>query len=73
MPQSFMLWLLVVQLSITIGIMIAYLLGLFVPWRLLAVLGNYFLQTCNQDDHTCVVMDDILQMAHMLSYKMVGA
>ncbi|XP_022132580.1 sugar transporter ERD6-like 6 isoform X2 [Momordica charantia] len=27
------------QLSVTIGIMLAYLLGLFVPWRLLAVLG----------------------------------
>lgn len=28
------------QLSITIGILLAYLLGMFVPWRLLAVLGN---------------------------------
>ncbi|KAI9200874.1 hypothetical protein LWI28_014377 [Acer negundo] len=27
------------QLSVTIGIMLAYLLGLFVPWRVLAVLG----------------------------------
>ncbi|XP_022940506.1 sugar transporter ERD6-like 6 isoform X2 [Cucurbita pepo subsp. pepo] len=27
------------QLSITLGIMLAYLLGLFVPWRLLAILG----------------------------------
>ncbi|KAG6591313.1 Sugar transporter ERD6-like 6 [Cucurbita argyrosperma subsp. argyrosperma] len=27
------------QLSVTIGIMLAYVLGLFVPWRLLAVLG----------------------------------
>ncbi|KAL5558037.1 hypothetical protein UlMin_034248 [Ulmus minor] len=27
------------QLSVTIGIMLAYLLGLFVPWRILAVLG----------------------------------
>ncbi|KAK1549440.1 hypothetical protein Q3G72_002161 [Acer saccharum] len=27
------------QLSVTIGIMLAYLLGLFVPWRTLAVLG----------------------------------
>ncbi|GJN15252.1 hypothetical protein PR202_gb02148 [Eleusine coracana subsp. coracana] len=27
------------QLSITIGILLAYLLGMFVPWRLLAVLG----------------------------------
>ncbi|KGN59964.1 sugar transporter ERD6-like 6 isoform X2 [Cucumis sativus] len=27
------------QLSVTIGILLAYLLGLFVPWRLLAVLG----------------------------------
>ncbi|XP_038905428.1 sugar transporter ERD6-like 6 isoform X2 [Benincasa hispida] len=28
------------QLSVTIGIMLAYLLGLFVPWRLLAVLES---------------------------------
>ncbi|KZV18370.1 hypothetical protein F511_28421 [Dorcoceras hygrometricum] len=28
------------QLSVTIGIMLAYLLGLFVDWRLLAVLGT---------------------------------
>ncbi|KAK6150892.1 hypothetical protein DH2020_015824 [Rehmannia glutinosa] len=27
------------QLSVTIGIMLVYLLGLFVPWRVLAVLG----------------------------------
>ncbi|KAF8051968.1 hypothetical protein N665_1634s0006 [Sinapis alba] len=27
------------QLSVTIGIMLAYFLGLFVPWRILAVLG----------------------------------
>ncbi|XP_022144289.1 sugar transporter ERD6-like 6 isoform X2 [Momordica charantia] len=27
------------QLSVTLGIMLAYLLGLFVPWRILAVLG----------------------------------
>ncbi|CAN8234674.1 unnamed protein product [Cochlearia groenlandica] len=27
------------QLSVTIGIMLAYLLGLFVPWRILAVCG----------------------------------
>ncbi|KAK4393683.1 Sugar transporter ERD6-like 6 [Sesamum angolense] len=27
------------QLSITIGVMLAYLLGLFLPWRILAVLG----------------------------------
>lgn len=27
------------QLSLTIGIMLAYVLGLFVPWRILAVLG----------------------------------
>ncbi|KAF9612328.1 hypothetical protein IFM89_038931 [Coptis chinensis] len=27
------------QLSVTLGIMLAYLLGLFVPWRVLAVLG----------------------------------
>ncbi|XP_051140418.1 sugar transporter ERD6-like 6 isoform X4 [Andrographis paniculata] len=27
------------QLSVTIGIMLAYLLGLFLPWRVLAVLG----------------------------------
>lgn len=27
------------QLSVTIGIMLAYLLGMFVPWRVLAVLG----------------------------------
>ncbi|GAY43072.1 hypothetical protein CUMW_071800 [Citrus unshiu] len=27
------------MLSVTIGIMLAYLLGLFVPWRILAVLG----------------------------------
>ncbi|XP_057532549.1 sugar transporter ERD6-like 6 [Amaranthus tricolor] len=27
------------QLSVTIGIMLSYLLGLFVPWRILAVLG----------------------------------
>ncbi|KAI4320984.1 hypothetical protein MLD38_034411 [Melastoma candidum] len=28
------------QLSVTIGILVAFLLGLFVPWRLLAVLGT---------------------------------
>ncbi|KAL5662733.1 hypothetical protein ACJX0J_029858, partial [Zea mays] len=28
------------QLSVTLGIMFAYLLGLFVPWRLLAVIGT---------------------------------
>ncbi|KMT17762.1 hypothetical protein BVRB_2g035100 [Beta vulgaris subsp. vulgaris] len=28
------------QLSVTIGIMLSYMLGLFVPWRILAVLGN---------------------------------
>ncbi|CAL0332665.1 unnamed protein product [Lupinus luteus] len=28
------------QLSLTIGIMLAYLLGIFVEWRILAVLGN---------------------------------
>ncbi|KAL0557953.1 hypothetical protein IC582_006514 [Cucumis melo] len=27
------------QLSVTLGIMLSYLLGLFVPWRILAVLG----------------------------------
>nr|CAB3460700.1 unnamed protein product [Digitaria exilis] len=27
------------QLSVTIGILLAYLLGMFVPWRLLAVMG----------------------------------
>ncbi|KAK1698668.1 hypothetical protein QYE76_015365 [Lolium multiflorum] len=27
------------QLSVTIGIMLAYLLGMFVPWRMLAVIG----------------------------------
>ncbi|XP_048493673.1 sugar transporter ERD6-like 6 isoform X2 [Beta vulgaris subsp. vulgaris] len=27
------------QLSVTIGIMLSYMLGLFVPWRILAVLG----------------------------------
>ncbi|MGV7354928.1 MFS transporter, partial [Mycobacterium kansasii] len=27
------------QLSVTIGILLAYLLGLFVQWRILAVLG----------------------------------
>ncbi|KAF0923555.1 hypothetical protein E2562_006558 [Oryza meyeriana var. granulata] len=27
------------QLSVTIGILLAYLLGMFVPWRILAVLG----------------------------------
>ncbi|XP_038884853.1 sugar transporter ERD6-like 6 [Benincasa hispida] len=27
------------QLSVTVGIMLSYLLGLFVPWRILAVLG----------------------------------
>ena len=30
----------VLQLSVTLGIMFAYLLGMFVPWRLLAVIGN---------------------------------
>lgn len=30
----------ILQLSVTIGIMLAYLLGLFVNWRLLAVLGK---------------------------------
>nr|CAD1823937.1 unnamed protein product [Ananas comosus var. bracteatus] len=28
------------QLSITIGVLLAYLLGMFVPWRLLAVIGE---------------------------------
>ncbi|CAM0953758.1 unnamed protein product [Alopecurus aequalis] len=28
------------QLSVTIGIMLAYLLGMFVPWRVLAVIGT---------------------------------
>ncbi|XP_020106009.1 sugar transporter ERD6-like 6 [Ananas comosus] len=28
------------QLSITIGVLLAYLLGMFVPWRLLAVIGT---------------------------------
>uniref|UniRef100_A0A0E0A2Y1 Major facilitator superfamily (MFS) profile domain-containing protein n=1 Tax=Oryza glumipatula TaxID=40148 RepID=A0A0E0A2Y1_9ORYZ len=28
------------QLSVTIGILLAYLLGMFVPWRLLAVIGS---------------------------------
>ena len=28
------------QLSVTIGILLAYLLGLFVNWRILAVLGE---------------------------------
>nr|CAB3460699.1 unnamed protein product [Digitaria exilis] len=28
------------QLSVTLGIMLAYLLGMFVPWRLLAVIGT---------------------------------
>ncbi|MFS7952959.1 putative major facilitator, sugar transporter, MFS transporter superfamily [Helianthus anomalus] len=28
------------QLSVTIGIMLAYLLGLFANWRILAILGN---------------------------------
>jgi len=27
------------QFSITIGIMLAYLFGLFVPWRPLAIIG----------------------------------
>jgi SP family sugar porter-like MFS transporter len=27
------------QLSVTVGILLAYLLGMFVPWRLLAVIG----------------------------------
>jgi hypothetical protein len=30
----------ILQLSVTLGIMFAYLLGMFVPWRLLAVIGN---------------------------------
>ncbi|KAM3300270.1 hypothetical protein ACQJBY_041346 [Aegilops geniculata] len=29
------------QLSITLGIFLAYVLGMFVPWRLLAVLGTF--------------------------------
>jgi hypothetical protein len=28
------------QLSVTIGIMLAYLLGLFANWRVLAILGK---------------------------------
>ncbi|KVH98409.1 General substrate transporter [Cynara cardunculus var. scolymus] len=31
------------QLSVTVGIMLAYLLGLLVNWRILAILGNTFL------------------------------
>jgi SP family facilitated glucose transporter-like MFS transporter 8 len=30
----------ILQLSVTIGIMLAYLLGMFVPWRMLAVIGS---------------------------------
>jgi hypothetical protein len=30
----------ILQLSVTLGIMFAYLLGMFVPWRLLAVIGT---------------------------------
>jgi len=29
------------QLSVTIGILLAYLLGLFVNWRVLAILGKF--------------------------------
>ncbi|KAJ0500188.1 putative major facilitator, sugar transporter, major facilitator superfamily [Helianthus annuus] len=29
------------QLSVTIGILLAYLLGLFLPWRVLAVIGEF--------------------------------
>lgn len=29
----------ILQLSVTLGIMFSYLLGMFVPWRLLAVIG----------------------------------
>lgn len=39
--HKFVLFSLAVQLSVTIGIMLAYLLGLFVEWRILAVLGNH--------------------------------
>jgi SP family facilitated glucose transporter-like MFS transporter 8 len=28
------------QLSVTIGILLSYTLGMFVPWRILAVLGK---------------------------------
>ena len=39
MPTSLCI-LFILQLSVTLGIMFAYLLGMFVPWRLLAVIGN---------------------------------
>ena len=38
--QTTQICMLSVQLSITLGIMLTYLLGLFVEWRILAVLGN---------------------------------
>jgi hypothetical protein len=30
----------ILQLSVTLGILLAYLLGMYVPWRLLAVMGK---------------------------------
>jgi hypothetical protein len=34
------------QLSVTIGILLAYLLGMFVPWRILSVLGKLDKLSC---------------------------
>lgn len=34
------MWFFLLQLSVTIGIMLAYLFGMFLPWRVLAVAGK---------------------------------
>lgn len=42
------------QLSVTIGILLAYVLGLFVNWRVLAILGKvlviYLAQSLRMDE-----------------------
>jgi len=30
----------ILQLSVTVGVLLAYVLGLFFPWRILALIGN---------------------------------
>ena len=43
----------ILQLSVTLGILLAYLLGMFVPWRLLAVMGKVARYCCITDLNSC--------------------
>jgi hypothetical protein len=45
----FIVHLFIMQLSVTFGIFLAYLLGMFIPWRLLAVIGNVANYWCIAD------------------------